>query len=90
MNIQPINNINFGIYKGTQKTYYGFVDRGIYKDKVIDIYNVFYPDNGTLKHKLYYISDLIDGWLKSKLKFFKNNKCYYIARGQVKDLNGKK
>ena len=86
MNIKPVDNIKFGIYKGTHKTYYGNVDRGIYKDKIIDIYTALNPDN-TLKHKLYYVSNTIGGWIKSKLKFFKNNKCYYTAFGLSKELN---
>jgi hypothetical protein len=81
MKIQPINNTSFGIYKGTRKTYYGFVDSGTYKDKNIDIYHAFNEDE-TLKHKLYYITDNVGKWIKSKLKFFKNDKCYYIARSE--------
>lgn len=79
MHIQPISNINFGIYKGTHKTYYGFVDNGVFKDKVIDIYHAF-NDNGSLKHKLYYVSNTIGGWIKSKLKFYNNGKVTHIAR----------
>lgn len=82
MKIQPINNTSFGIYKGTRQTYYGYVDSGVYRDKAIDIYNSF-NDNGTLKHKLYYVSDLARNWLKSKLKFFRDNKCYYTARSET-------
>lgn len=83
MKIQPINNTSFGIYKSTRKTYYGFVDSGMYKDINIDIYHAF-NDNGTLKHKLYYVTDLTRNWIKSKLKFFRDNKCYYIARSEAK------
>ena len=81
MNIQPVNNTSFGIYKGTRKTYYGFVDSGTYKDMNIDIYNAF-NNNGTLKHKLYYVTDLTRNWIKSKLKFFRDKKCYYTARSE--------
>lgn len=85
MNIEPIiqspYKINFGIYKGTHKTYYGYMDNGIYKNKNIDIYTAFNND-GSLKHKLYYVTDLARNWIKSKLKFFRGNKCYYIARSE--------
>ena len=81
MRIERIKDTtSFGIYKGTQKTYYGKVDSGVFKDKVIDIYTAYNSD-GSLKHKLYYITDIANKWVKSKLKFFKDNKCYYIAKG---------
>ena len=83
MQVRRIDNINFGIYKGTQKTYYGFVDSGIFKKMNIDIYHAF-NENGDLKHKLYYVTDEIGKWLKSKLKFFKDGKCYYTARGKCR------
>ena len=84
MHIQLISNINFGIYEGTHKTYYGYVDSGMFKDHVIDIYHAF-DENGKLKHKLYYVSKNIGDWVKSKLKFFKDGKCYYTTRGQAKN-----
>ena len=73
--------ISFGIYKSTMPTYYGKVDRGVFNNKIIDIYTAYFPD-GSLKHKLYYLTDTAGKWIKSKLKFFKNNKCYYIARSK--------
>ena len=83
MKVGAVSNINFGIYKGTRQTYYGFVDSGVYRDKIIDIYHAFYED-GTLKHKLYYVTDLARKWIKSKLKFFRDKKCYYTARSECK------
>lgn len=84
MKIERIkNNTTFGIYKSTRKTYYGNVDNGVYKSKIIDIYTAYFPD-GSLKHKLYYVTDLANNWIKSKLKFFKNNKCYHVARSEAK------
>lgn len=75
-------NPSFGIYKGTHKTYYGFVDNGVFKNYNIDIYHAF-NDNGTLKHKLYYVTEFFK-WVRSKLKFYKEGKCYYTTKGQAK------
>ena len=84
MRIERINDkLNFGIYRSTHPTYYGKVDNGVFKDKVIDIYTAYFPD-GSLKHKLYYVTDIANKWIKSKLKFFKDNKCYYTARSKTK------
>ena len=75
---------SFGIYKGTRQTYYGYVDSGVFKDTNIDIYTA-YTNEGNLKHRLYYVTDSVGKWIKSKLKFFKDRKCYYTARGQAKN-----
>ena len=70
MKIQPIqrNQLNFGIYKGTKKTNYGYCDYGVFKDHNIEIYF-----DKTDKTKLYYVSDMVRNWIKSKLIYFENN-----------------
>ena len=75
MKLEPIGNINFGIYKQTIKKPYGYVDIGEYRDKIIEIYHSFNQVDGTLLHKLYYIKDKVEGWMRSKLKYYKNNRC---------------
>lgn len=86
MEIQPIQNVNFGIYQNTTKTVrsYGTVicDTGIYKDKKIEIYSAF-GNNGKLEHKLYYVSQMMK-WLKSKLVYFSNNKKWKTIKSERK------
>ena len=65
MDIKPINNTKFGIYKGSKVTGYGNCDYGLYKGKNIEIYRDT-KDNT----KLIYISDQFRNWLKSKLTYF--------------------
>lgn len=59
--------ISFGIYKGTKITSYGKCTYGKYKDYNIEIY-----DDNVDKAKLYYISNNIRMWVKSKLIYFDN------------------
>ena len=67
MLIPPIkpNQPTFGIYLKTKKTAYGHCDIGLYKGKNIEIYHD-YKD----KTKLYYVSDAVRNWIKSKLIYF--------------------
>ena len=72
MQIQPIrhpspNPISFGIYKNTRITPYGKCTYGNYKGYNIEIY-----DDVKDKAKLYYVSDNIRRWVKSKLIFFRD------------------
>lgn len=60
-------NPTFGIYIKTRKTSYGHCDIGLFKGKNIEIYH----DYGT-KSKLYYVSDSVRKWVKSKLIYFQN------------------
>jgi hypothetical protein len=84
MNIQPIQNVNFGIYQNTTKTVrsYGTVmcDTGLFKDKKIEIYSMSNKE-GQLEHKLYYVSQMIK-WLKSKLVYFSNGKKWKVLRSE--------
>ena len=84
MQIQPIQNTNFGIYQNTNKTVrsYGTVicDTGVFKDKKIEIYTSI-GKNGKLEHKLYYVSQLMK-WLKSKLVYFSDNKKWKTIRSE--------
>lgn len=68
--IPPINPIKtseptFGIYIRTKKTPYGHCDIGKFKGLNIEIYHD-YKD----KTKLFYVSDSVRNWVKSKLIYF--------------------
>lgn len=69
MKIPPIDTTkpqpSFGIYLKTRKTSYGHCDIGRYKGINIEIYH----DNES-KSKLYYVSDKVRNWIKSKLIYF--------------------
>ena len=66
--IDTNRGINFGIYRCSKVTPYGNRITGIYKDKIIDIYN---DTNNNIK--LYYIYDLYNNWIKSKLVYYIDN-----------------
>ena len=57
----------FGIYLKTRKTAYGHCDIGKYKGNNIEIYHDY-----ETKSKLYYVSDAVRNWIKSKLIYFDN------------------
>ena len=66
MNIEPIKpQPTFGIYLRTRKTAYGHCDIGKYKNRNIEIYHDY-----ETKSKLFYVSDALRNWLKSKLIYF--------------------
>ena len=69
MKPQPITTYNpsFGIYKGTKITSYGKCTYGNYKGYNIEVY-----DDVKDKAKLYYVSDNIRRWVKSKLVYLDN------------------
>lgn len=69
MDIKPINQVNFGIYKGIKRTGYGQCTHGEYKGYNIDIY---YDKKD--KTKLVYVSDQLKNWVKSKLEYFDKGK----------------
>lgn len=83
MKIQPTqptqpNKPTFGIYIRTKNTSYGCCDIGKYKGNNIEIY-YDYKD----KTKLYYVSDILRRWIKSKLIYFDNG-VKKIVRSQAK------
>lgn len=80
MKIQPTqpSSISFGIYIKTKKTSYGQCDIGKYRNKNIEIYNDFKD-----KTKLYYVSDELRRWIKSKLIYFDKG-IKQIVRSQAK------
>ena len=82
MKIQPIppNSPTFGIYLKTRKTPYGSCDIGKFKGNNIEIYND-YKD----KTKLYYVSDAVRNWIKSKLIYFENGVKRVIRSENKKD-----
>lgn len=65
MIIETNRKVNFGIYKWTKYTNYGQRMHGEYKTNNIDIYT-----DTKDKTKLYYVSDVLKNWLKSKLIYF--------------------
>jgi hypothetical protein len=72
MLIPPIttNSPTFGIYLSTKPTWYGYVTEGRYKGHTIDVYTAF--ENRKIRHKLFYVTDAVNKWLKTKLIFYKN------------------
>lgn len=66
MNPKP-DPVTFGIYLKTQKTSYGHCDIGKFKGNNIEIYHDY-----ETKSKLYYVSDKVRKWIKSKLVYFQN------------------
>ena len=72
MKPRPIDSVSFGIYLKTRKTGYGQCDYGIFRNKNIEIYTA--KENGSLLHKLFYVSDAVRNFIKSKLIYFENGK----------------
>lgn len=64
MNIQPTNNVRFGIYKGSKQRPYGEYKWGEFKGYKIEVFDAF-------KHnqKLIYVSDKLKRFVKSKLTY---------------------
>jgi hypothetical protein len=77
--IQP-NPITFGIYLKTRKTGYGQCDYGVYKNHNIEIYTA--KENNKLIHKLFYVSDAVRNFIKSKLIYFENG-IKKVVRGNA-------
>lgn len=69
MKPQPIQPYSptFGIYKSTNITRYGKCTKGTYRGYNIEIY-----DDKKDNAKLYYVSDNIRRWIKSKLVYLDN------------------
>lgn len=88
MQIQPLrhpspNPISFGIYKITEVKHYGYKDTGFLKNQKLDIYVAKDDENG-IKHKLYYLSDKVGNFIKSKLVYFENGKKVQTVRSESK------
>ena len=91
MKIQPIPTTNisktppFKCHKGTTEKLrdYGKVikDTGVFNNKKLDIYSA-YNNQGEIVHKLYYLSDSLGNWLKSKLKYYENGKVVKEIRSE--------
>lgn len=66
MKIQPIqqSNPSFGVHIVTRTTSYGNRATGLLKNCKLDVYTV--TENGELTQKLYYLSDKLGNWVKSK------------------------
>lgn len=80
-----INQTTFMCWQGDKEKLreYGKVvqQTGFINGKKLDIYFA-YSREGKLLHKLYYLSDAVGNWLKSKLKYYKDGKCYKIVRSE--------
>ena len=79
MKPQPISPVSFGVYLRTRKTSYGQCDYGVFRNENIEIYTA--KENGSLLHKLFYVSDAVRNFIKSKLIYFENGtkkilRCY--------------
>lgn len=61
------NTPSFGIYKGTKSNGNIIYNYGKYRDYNIEIYS-----DTKEKSKLYYISDIVMRWVKSKFVYFQN------------------
>lgn len=72
------NNPTFGIYINTKPTWYGYVTEGKYKGHTIDVYTAF--ENNKIRHKLFYVIDAANKWLKTKLIFYKDGEKVSTAR----------
>lgn len=70
MKTQPTSPITFGIYKSTRITSYGQCVYGVFKDHNIEVYTA--KENNKLIHKLFYVSDKVRNFVKSKLIYFEN------------------
>ena len=64
---EPSHNPSFGIYLKTRKTGYGHCDVGLYKERNIEIYHDYES-----KSKLFYVSDMLRNWIKSKLTYMQD------------------
>ena len=75
MRTEPVTNSpTFKIYKSCEITRYGTKMTGIYKGNNIEIYTDKKGDK--LFYKLYYVSDKMLNFIKSKLVYFSGNKKY--------------
>lgn len=88
MKVQPISSINFQCRKGSVEKIRDFgkviQETGIINGKKLDIYSA-YDKEGNLVHKLYYLADNVGNWIKSKLKYYENGKCYKVLRSERND-----
>ncbi len=82
MKIQPAQpnkpQPTFGIFQEYRKTPYGQYTKGVFKGKHIEIFDAFKH-----KQKLYYVSDNLMNWIKSKLVYFQDG-IKKVARSEAK------
>lgn len=87
MKIEGVNNCCFQCRKSSVEKLrdYGKViqDTGVINGKKVDIYTA-YDSDGNILHKLYYLADNLGVWIKSKLKFYKDGKCYKVVQSENK------
>lgn len=80
MRIQPIENTNFKCHQKTIVRNHFEKTVGIFKGSQIDILSKY--DSNKLAYKLYYVTDKLGNWVKSKLKFYTGGKCYKTMWGK--------
>ena len=86
MKVQPIQiPPPFKCHQATTETMkpYGKVikETGIIKGFKLDVYSA-YTREGKLVHKLYYLSDKVGNWVKSKLVYYQNGKKFKTVRSE--------
>jgi hypothetical protein len=92
MEIQGINNINFGnkkIYQRTIRTSYGRCIEGGTDKHEYYIYTAENPVTNEIKHKLYVVNNKTAGngkerWVKSFLRFFDKDKLTKELRSNAR------
>ena len=84
MRIEPITT-PFKCHMSTNESLrdYGKVikDSGVINGFKLDIYSA-YTREGKVIHKLYYLSDAVGNWVKSKLVYFQDGKKYKTIRSE--------
>lgn len=80
MKIQPTDNTNFKIYKGSEKKSYGEYMWGMYKGKKIEVFDAF-----KYHQKLIYVSKCMK-FIKSKLTYWLDG-SKKITRSEGRGVN---
>lgn len=90
MRIESITQPSFKCHKESIERIreYGKIirDTGFFNGKKLDIYSAYSKD-GQIIHKLYYLSDSVGNWIKSKLKYYKGRQIVKIIRSERDDSN---
>jgi len=90
MRVNPCDRVSlYGIRSNRQNTLNDIskVTRIKYpiNNKILEVYTAVDIDGNKI-HKLYYLKDNIDNWIKSKLVYFSNNKKYKTIYSEKKGI----